>query len=131
MKNSFLKEVMVWNSTYNQLKGFEMKSKNKLAQKIVKFIDTYGDEDHKKNIILADGLEEAFIGLAYRGGGNENQVAVYGVKLCISTLQRKNKWSREEAEEYLSYNIEPTYVGKYTPIFVEEMGQPPQGDRQI
>jgi len=74
--------------------------------------------------ILDQFGEEAFIGLAYRGGGNNNQVAVYGIKSCVRTLKQKNKWSREEAGDYFSYNIETCYSGEYTPIFIEEMRQP-------
>ena len=98
-----------------------MKYKNKLAKKIFEFIDTYGDKENKEKILLADGLEEAFIGLTYRESEYRTQVAVYGVNLCINTLKQKNKWSREEAEDYFNYNIECIYAGEHTPIFIEEM----------
>jgi len=39
--------------------------------------------------ILDQFGEEAFMGLAYRGGGNNNQVAVYGIKSCVRTLKQK------------------------------------------
>lgn len=98
-----------------------MKDKNKSVQKIAKFIDTYGDQEHKENILLADGLEEAFIGLTYRESEHGTQVAVYGVNSCINTLKQKNKWSGEEAEDYFNYNIQCLYAGEYSPIFIEEM----------
>jgi len=89
--------------------------------KILEFIDIYADEDHKENIILADGLDKAFLGLAYRDGEHGAQVAVYGIFSCIHQLQLDNKWSWDEAEEYFNFNTRWAYVGEYTPMFIEEM----------
>lgn len=87
----------------------------------MKFIDIYADDEHKDNILLADGLDEAFLGLAYRDGEHGAQVAVYGIYSCIYTLQLDNKWSWEDAEEYFNFNTRWAYVGEYTPMFIEEM----------
>jgi hypothetical protein len=89
--------------------------------KILEFIDIYADEDHKEHIILADGLDKAFLGLAYRDGEHGAQVAVYGIFSCIHQLQLDNKWSWDEAEEYFNFNTRWAYVGEYTPMFIEEM----------
>jgi hypothetical protein len=89
--------------------------------KILEFIDIYADEDHKENIILADGLDKAFLGLAYRDGEHGAQVAVYGIFSCVHQLQLDNKWSWDEAEEYFNFNTRWAYVGEYTPMFIEEM----------
>lgn len=89
--------------------------------KVLEFIEIYGDDEHKNNILLADGLDEAFLGLAHRDSEHGKQVAVYGIYSCIHTLQLKNKWSWEEAEEYFNYNTRWAYVGEYTPMFIEEM----------
>lgn len=89
--------------------------------RVLDFIDTYGDDEHKDNILLADGLDEAFLGLAHRDGEHGKQVAVYGIYSCIYTLQWSNKWTWEEAEEYFHHNTRWTYVGEYTPMFIEEM----------
>jgi hypothetical protein len=99
------------------------KSTKELAarMKILDFIDIYADDEHKDNILLADGLDEAFLGLAHRDGEHGKQVAVYGIYSCIYTLQLKNKWKWEEAEEYFHHNTRWTYVGEYTPMFIEEM----------
>jgi hypothetical protein len=89
--------------------------------KVLDFIDIYGDDEHKDNILLADGLDEAFLGLAHRDGEHGKQVAVYGIYSCIYTLQWSNKWTWEEAEEYFHHNTRWTYVGEYTPMYIEEM----------
>jgi len=99
------------------------KSTKELAarMKILKFIDIYGDDEHKDNILLADGLDKAFLGLAHRDGEHGAQVAVYGIYSCIHQLQLDNKWSWEDAEDYFHHNTRWTYVGEYTPMFIEEM----------
>jgi hypothetical protein len=89
--------------------------------KILKFIDIYGDDEHKDNILLADGLDKAFLGLAHRDGEHGAQVAVYGIYSCIHQLQLDNKWSWEDAEDYFHHNTRWTYVGEYTPMYIEEM----------
>jgi hypothetical protein len=89
--------------------------------RILDFINIYADDEHKENIILADGLDKAFLGLAYRDGEHGAQVAVYGIYSCVHTLESDNKWSFEEAEEYFNYNTRWAYVGEYTPMFIEEM----------
>jgi hypothetical protein len=89
--------------------------------KIQGFISIYADDEHKENIILADGLDKAFIGLAYRDGEHGAQVAVYGIFSCIDTLVKQNKWDWDEAEEYFNFNTRWAYVGEYTPMFIEEM----------
>ena len=99
------------------------KSTKELAarMKILDFIDIYADDEHKDNILLADGLDEAFLGLAHRDGEHGKQVAVYGIYSCIHQLQLDNKWSWEDAEDYFHHNTRWTYVGEYTPMYIEEM----------
>ena len=96
------------------------KTKDKRAverSRIKAFIEIYARPEHQENILLADGLDKAFIGLAERDG---KQVAVYGIFSCIHQLQLDNKWSWEEAEEYFNFNTLGAYVGEYTPMFIEE-----------
>ena len=52
------------------IRMLEKKPTKDLARrmKILKFIDIYADDEHKDNIILADGLDKAFVGLAHRDG---------------------------------------------------------------
>ena len=93
------------------------KAKPTARNRIVSFIkDYYPDEVNE--ILLADGLDEAFLGIVYR---NDKPVAVYGKTKCIMELMRQNKWKVEEAEEYFSFNVEGAYVGDRTPLFMEEL----------
>jgi hypothetical protein len=62
---------------------------------------------------LCDGLEGAFIGLAESFGGF---IAVYDRGKIIDMLEKD--MSREEAEEYFSFNIVGAYVGPLTPVYL-------------
>lgn len=71
----------------------------------------------EESTIIADGLDDALIGTAYREG---IQLAVYSTVKTIETLIRDNSWTHEDAQEYFDYNISTAFVGEGTPIFVED-----------
>jgi hypothetical protein len=70
----------------------------------------YDDE----TVVLADGFEDAFVGIGRQFG---NPVAIYNRTKCIEILM--NDMTYEEAEEHFSFNVEGSFVGKQTPIFLE------------
>jgi len=72
-------------------------------------------EDEK--ILLADGLEQAFIAI---GRQFHYPVAIYSYKKVIKILMRDHKMDREQAEEYFSYNIAGAFVGDQTPVFLQD-----------
>ena len=69
-------------------------------------------------MILADGLEGAFIGISYRFC--DMPVATYDRETCIEILMRDDL-TREEADEFFEYNVIGSWVGDETPVFVETM----------
>jgi hypothetical protein len=71
-------------------------------------------------ILLADGFEDAFIGVCMRFGWN-GYVAAYDYEKCIRILIDKGAGSREEAEEYFQYNVVGAWVGDMTPVFISGM----------
>jgi len=81
-----------------------------------KLIDEWVDERHPdQEILLADGFEEAFVGVAYQF---DKPVAVFDRERCIFILSRT--MSPEEAEEYFQFNVEGAYVGPNTPAFLDK-----------
>jgi hypothetical protein len=68
-------------------------------------------------IMLVDGLEEAFLGITTQHGRPPH--AVYDREKCIEILERD--MSREDAQEYFSFNIECAYVGESTPSFLDRI----------
>ena len=67
-------------------------------------------------VLLADGFEEAFIGLGRHGPHN---MAVYDYEKCVLILMKKEGWTEEEAVEWMEYNVVGAWVGEQTPVFVE------------
>jgi hypothetical protein len=72
-------------------------------------------EETESEILLADGFEEAIIGISEHNPGRE-QVAIYDRDKCIEILAKDMTY--EEAEECLYFNTIDAYVGDKTPIFI-------------
>jgi len=90
-----------------------MKQNNE--HKLKKFLQDIDEED----ILLADGLSDAFIGLACVNGTN---VAVYSTGLIAVQLM-DDGMSYDEAEEYIQYNIIGANMGDKTPVYVDLIPQ--------
>ena len=63
-------------------------------------------------MLIADGYNEAIIGETTKG------LAVYDASIIISMLMENDGMDEEEAMEYFYYNIDGSYMGEETPIFV-------------
>lgn len=66
-----------------------------------------------ENVLLADGFEEALIGIALQFN---TSIAVYDRDKCIEILARE--MSYEEAVEYFEFNVQGAYAGPNTPAFL-------------
>ena len=69
-----------------------------------------------ETIVLADGFESSFIGIARQFG---RPFAVYDRESCINSLMEQ-EMSYEEAEEWMSFNTEGAYAGEHTPAFITQ-----------
>jgi hypothetical protein len=81
--------------------------------KIKKIIETHLNDD--ETILLADGYEEAFVGIGRKF--DATPFAVYDRSKCIKKLI-EDGLNMEEAEEFFQFNVEGAYVGENTPVFV-------------
>ena len=81
-------------------------------EQIDTFVDEYTHGDPDEQVLLADGLDEAFIGLT-----TDNIRAVYSIDKIIEILSKD--MSEDDAWEYFHYNIECAYVGEKTPIYIK------------
>lgn len=68
-------------------------------------------------MLLADGFDAAFLGVARRCG--QPDLAVYSVQFAIRILHERDGMSEEEAREYLEYNSIGAWFGEDTPIWLE------------
>lgn len=67
-------------------------------------------------VLLADGLEDAFIGI---GRQFNTPIAVYSRSKAIQCFIDQGM-TEEEAEEYFEFNTAGAWVGPQTPIFMED-----------
>jgi len=73
--------------------------------------------DHE--FLLADGFEEAFIGVVY--GKSRTSVACYDRGKCISILMKRDGMDEEMAEEFFSFNVDDAWMGDATPMFLSTL----------
>lgn len=72
-------------------------------------------QDENPEALLADGFDEALIGIGRRT--SQPSLAVYSVEKCIKILCRD--MTEEEAEEYFDFNVCGAWLGENTPLFVK------------
>ena len=70
-------------------------------------------------ILLADGFEEAFVGVVESFGLAPR--ACYDYNKCIQILMRPSDMEYEDAIEYFEFNVEQCYVGEHTPAFIKQI----------
>jgi hypothetical protein len=71
-----------------------------------------------------DGFDSALVGMATvwqreeGGGARRIDTLIYDGDVIVTILMHQSGLSQDEAEEYISYNIENAYIGETTPIIV-------------
>ena len=111
-----LNEVHTTLNTPNLIKGSYMMCRTK--KQLLKKLRELMAEDEP--IMLADGFEEAFVGIARQFN---KPIAIYHRDRCIKLLMRQGM-SEEEAEEYFSFNVEGCYSGDQTPAYLDWILEP-------
>ncbi len=76
------------------------------------------DNDETKTPLLADGLEDAFIGSIYSTVLGA-ELAVYDIDKCIAIYVSEGM-SEEEALEFFNFNVACAYAGPMTPLFLQK-----------
>ena len=79
--------------------------------------DLWVDDRGIDQLMLADGLEGAFLGVIH-DPRTKLPVAVYDYDTVLTLLQQQDM-TRTEAEEYFSFNVEGAYMGLQTPVFLQ------------
>ena len=87
--------------------------------------------DYMDKILLADGFEDAFVGVVECMGFQPK--ACYDAEKCIDILTgrpdhlgvQNEAMTYDEAVEYFHFNVTQAYVGEHTPAFINLQGQPP------
>ena len=75
--------------------------------------DLYADDE--PDILFADGFDGAIEGVVWDG---ERTRVVYRMESILEILMDRGM-SYDEASEYFDFNVARTYVGVYTPLYLE------------
>ena len=67
--------------------------------------------------MLADGFEEAFIGICRRFG--QGPLAAYSYEMCIAILMKRDGMTYEDAVEFFDFNVIGAWVGEGTPVYIQ------------
>lgn len=74
------------------------------------------DEYPEAELLFADGLDAAIIGVGHRCG--EPEVICYDVSRVLKILEKRDGMTPDEAVEFFEFNIAGAYVGPLTPVWV-------------
>ena len=89
--------------------------------RVTNYIEEYYS-DYMDKILLADGFEDAFMGVVESFGTAPR--ACYNYDTCIDILMDDDlpdgdsPPTYDEAVEYLEFNVIQAYVGEHTPAFI-------------
>ena len=75
--------------------------------------DLYGDDEPE--MLFADGYDKAIAGVVWDG---ERTRVVYETEKILSILM-EDGMSYDEASEYFDFNVAGSYMGVYTPLYLE------------
>lgn len=64
-----------------------------------------------KDLLIADGYDDAIVGVSSK------EIVVYSINKIVEILMAEGM-TDEEALEFFEYNIEGSYVGEKTPIYM-------------
>lgn len=72
------------------------------------------DQSGNDEMLFADGFDNALIGFTTKG------CAVYSINTIIGTLMQEGM-TEEDSLDHFYYNIDGSYVGEYTPIYMHDV----------
>lgn len=73
-------------------------------------------EQGEFTVVFMDGFDDAIVGLVSRFG-METPVVLYDRKKMVDILVAQGS-SQDDADEYISFNIESAWVGEQTPALL-------------
>ena len=79
-----------------------------MNEQLEEYIDIFGDEE----TVILDGFNECIIGISTK------QRLIYDVEKMIQALMEKNDWNRADSTEWFYFNIEGSYMGEHTPLYM-------------
>ena len=81
--------------------------------------DNFYDLCEEFGLPFWEGCDDAVIGIASRCG--DDPLVVYDRDKLVKNFMKKDGMTFEEAEEWVSYNIEGSFIGEGTPLIFERI----------
>lgn len=75
-------------------------------------------EDADMSTLSADGFDDAILGVA--NDFNSPPRLVYSITGCIIILMQRDGMNYIDAMEHFGFNVQGSYVGERTPIWVDD-----------
>lgn len=100
-------------------------TRDEIVEKIAACLGIDPDDEEamdEAGIILFDGMEPAFVGLAERfePDGHHRHFAVYSYRKMVEILTADGDMDDTDAMEYLEYNTVGLYAGPHTPAILRD-----------
>ena len=73
-------------------------------------------EEFGEDLLMADGFDDAIIGVGERCG--QPMVVIYDAAKCVDILIRRDGMSQQDALEHMSYNVIGAWHGDETPVWM-------------
>lgn len=70
-------------------------------------------------MLKANGFDNAIIGVARQF--NQPEKLVYDYSKCVEILMSRDEMSKDDAVEFMEFNVVGAYVGEQTPIWMMPM----------
>tara|TARA_R110001599_G_scaffold32907_1_gene107244 strand:+ start:523 stop:783 length:261 start_codon:yes stop_codon:yes gene_type:complete len=67
------------------------------------------------NLLIADGFDDCIIGV-----NNEYTKVIYSYSKCVDVLMNRDKMTKEDAIEWMEFNVVSAYMGDNTPIWCKD-----------
>jgi hypothetical protein len=84
------------------------------SDKIGEWLERFAEDE--EGILTADGLEDAFLGVAVRC--SQPPLAVYDGQRCIEILMARDGMDEEAATKCFEFNTLGAWVGDRTPLYL-------------
>lgn len=75
--------------------------------------------ENNPEALFCDGFDDAIIGMAQRI--NLGPVVAYDIEKIISIMMERDNMTYEEALEFFDFNIMGSWVGEFTPIYINKI----------
>ena len=72
--------------------------------------------DINPEAMLADGFDDAILGMCVQFGSEP--VVAYDFNKCVEIIMERDGMEREEAIDFINFNVVGAYVGLNTPVFI-------------